>query len=79
MTDEKLNQLYNLLNELKDQRIKELDEKHPEKNVYSMSNEELYDLDDCDCLIEHIDAIKSVLDWNFIQKLILIKNTPNKQ
>lgn len=62
MTDEKLNQLYNLLNELKDQRLKELDEEHPEENVYSMSNEELYDLDDYDCLIEHIDAIKSILE-----------------
>lgn len=78
MTDEKLNQLYNLLNELKDQRLKELDEKHPEKNVYNMSEEELYDLDDYECLIEHIDAIKSVLDWIFIQRLILKKATPNK-
>lgn len=62
MTDEKLNQLYDLLSELKDQRLKELDEEHPEENVYSMSDEELYDLDDYDCLIEHIDAIKSVLE-----------------
>lgn len=62
MTDEKLNQLYNLLNELKDQRLKELDEEHPEENVYSMSEEELYDLDDYDCLIQHIDAIKSILE-----------------
>lgn len=62
MTDEKLNQLYNLLGELKDQRLKELDEEHPEDNVYSMSDEELYDLDDYDCLIEHIDAIKSILE-----------------
>ena len=62
MTDEKLNQLYNLLSELKDQRLKELDEEHPEENVYSMSEEELYDLDDYDCLIEHIDAIKSILE-----------------
>lgn len=62
MTDEKLNQLYNLLNELKDQRLKELDEEHPEENVYDMSDEELYDLDDYDCLIEHIDAIKSILE-----------------
>ena len=62
MTDEKLNQLYDLLSELKDQRLKELDEEHPEENVYSMSEEELYDLDDYDCLIEHIDAIKSILE-----------------
>ena len=62
MTDEKLNQLYDLLSELKDQRLKELGEEHPEKNVYSMSDEELYDLDDYDCLIEHIDAIKSILE-----------------
>lgn len=62
MTNEKLNQLYNLLDELKDQRIKELDEEHPEENVYSMSEEELYDLDDYDCLIQHIDAIKSILE-----------------
>lgn len=62
MTTEKLNQLYNLLGELKDQRLKELDEEHPEDNVYSMSEEELYDLDDYDCLIEHIDAIKSILE-----------------
>ena len=62
MTDEKLNQLYNLLSELKDQRLKELDEEHPEDNVYSMSDEELYDLDDYDCLIEHIDAIKTILE-----------------
>lgn len=62
MTNEKLNQLYNLLSELKDQRLKELDEEHPEDNVYSMSEEELYDLDDYDCLIEHIDAIKSILE-----------------
>ena len=62
MTNEKLNQLYNLLSELKDQRLKELDEEHPEDNVYSMSDEELYDLDDYDCLIEHIDAIKSILE-----------------
>ena len=62
MTNEKLNQLYNLLGELKDQRLKELDEEHPEDNVYSMSDEELYDLDDYDCLIEHIDAIKSILE-----------------
>lgn len=62
MTDVKLNQLYNLLSELKDQRLKELDEEHPEENVYSMSEEELYDLDDYDCLIEHIDAIKSILE-----------------
>ena len=62
MTDEKLNQLYNLLGELKDQRLKELDEEHPEDNVYSMSEEELYDLDDYDCLIEHIDTIKSILE-----------------
>lgn len=62
MTDEKLNQLYDLLSELKDQRLKELDEEHPEENVYSMSDEELYDLDDCDCLIEHIEAIKTILE-----------------
>ena len=62
MTDEKLNQLYDLLSELKDQRLKELDEEHPEENVYSMSEEELYALDDYDCLIEHIDAIKSILE-----------------
>ena len=62
MTDEKLNQLYNLLNELKDQRLKELDEEHPEENVYSMSEEELYELDDYDCLVEHIDAIMSILE-----------------
>ena len=62
MTTEKLNQLYDLLSELKDQRLKELDEEHPEENVYSMSDEELYDLDDYDCLIEHIDAIKSILE-----------------
>ena len=62
MTDEKLNKLYDLLSELKDQRLKELDEEHPEENVYSMSEEELYDLDDYDCLIEHIDAIKSILE-----------------
>lgn len=62
MTDEKLNQLYNLLSELKDQRLKELDAEHPEENVYSMSEEELYDLDDYDCLIEHIDAIKTILE-----------------
>lgn len=54
MTDEKLNQLYDLLSELKDQRLKELDEEHPEENVYSMSEEELYDLDDYDCLIEQM-------------------------
>lgn len=51
MTDEKLNQLYDLLGELKDQRLKELAEEHPEENVYNMSDEELYDLDDYDCLI----------------------------
>lgn len=62
MTDEKLNKLYDLLSELKDQRLKELDEEHPEENVYSMSEEELYDLDDYDCLIQHIDAIKSILE-----------------
>ena len=62
MTDEKLNKLYDLLSELKDRRLKELDEEHPEENVYSMSDEELYDLDDYDCLIEHIDAIKSILE-----------------
>ena len=62
MTNEKLNQLYNLLSELKDQRLKELDEEYPEDNVYSMSEEELYDLDDYDCLIEHVDAIKSILE-----------------
>lgn len=62
MTDVELNQLYNLLSELKDQRLKELDEEHPEENVYSMSEEELYDLDDYDCLIQHIDAIKSILE-----------------
>lgn len=62
MTDEKLQQLYDLLSELKEQRLKELDEEHPEENVYSMSEEELYDLDDYDCLIEHIDAIKSILE-----------------
>lgn len=63
MTMEKLQQLYDLLSELKDQRLKELDEEHPEENVYSMSDEELYDLDDCDCLIEHIEAIKTILEY----------------
>ena len=62
MTMEKLQQLYDLLSELKDQRLKELDEEHPEENVYSMSDEELYDLDDYDCLIEHIEAIKTILE-----------------
>lgn len=62
MTDEKLNQLYDLLSELKDQRLKELDAEHPEENVYSMNEEELYDLDDYDCLIQYIDAIKSILE-----------------
>lgn len=62
MTMEKLQQLYDLLSELKDQRLKELDEEHPEDNVYSMSDEELYDLDDYDCLIEHIEAIKTILE-----------------
>ena len=62
MTNEKLNQLYNLLGELRDQRLKELAVEHPEENVYSMSDEELYDLDDYDCLLEHIDAIKSILE-----------------
>lgn len=62
MTYEKLNQLYNLLGELKDQRLKELNNEYPKENVYSMSAEELYDLDDYDCLVEHIDAIKSILE-----------------
>ena len=62
MTAKKLNQLYDLLSELKDQRLKELDAEHPEENVYGMSEEELYDLDDYDCLIQHIDAIKSILE-----------------
>lgn len=62
MTNLKLNHLYYLLNELKDQRLKELDEEHPEENVYDMSEEELYDLDDGDSLIEHIDAIQSILE-----------------
>lgn len=62
MTAEKLNQLYDLLSELKDQRLKELNAEHPEENVYSMSEEDLYDLDDYDCLIQHIDAIKSILE-----------------
>ena len=62
MTYEKLNQLYNLLSELKDQRLKELNEEYPEENVYDMSDEDLYDLDDGDCLVEHIDAIKSLLE-----------------
>lgn len=62
MTMEKLQQLYDLLSELKDQRLKELDKEHPEENVYDMSDEELYDLDDYDCLIEHIDAVKSILE-----------------
>ena len=50
MTREKLNQLYDLLSELKEQRLKELDA-------------ELCDLDDYDCLIEHIDAITTVLEY----------------
>lgn len=62
MTNEKLDQLYNLLSELKNQRLKELDEEYPEDNVYTMSDEELYDLDDGDCLVEHIDAIMSILE-----------------
>lgn len=62
MTNEKLDKLYNLLIELKEQRLKELDEEHPEENVYDMSEEELYDLDDGDSLVEHIDAIKSILE-----------------
>ena len=62
MTNEKLDQLYNLLSELKDQRLKELNEEHPEDSVYAMSDEELYDLDDGDCLVEHIDAIMSILE-----------------
>lgn len=62
MTTEKLNQLYDLLNELKDQRLKELDEEHPEENVYSLTQEDLYDLDDYDCLTQHIDAIESILE-----------------
>lgn len=62
MTNLKLNHLYYLLNELKDQRLKELDEEHPEENVSDMSEEELYDLDDGDSLIEHIDAIQSILE-----------------
>ena len=63
MTTEKLNQLYDLLSELKDQRLKELAEEHTEDNVYSMSEEELCNLDDYDCLIEHIDAITTVLEY----------------
>lgn len=62
MTNEKLNQLYNLLSELKDQRLKELDMEYPEDSVYTMSDEELYNLDDGDCLVEHIDAIMSILE-----------------
>ena len=62
MTNEKLDRLYNLLSELKEQRLRELDEEHPEEDVYDMSAEELYDLDDYDSLIEHIDAIKSILE-----------------
>ena len=62
MTNLKLNQLYDLLSELKDQRLKELDEEYPKENVYDMSEEDLYYLDHVDCLLEHIDAIKSVLE-----------------
>lgn len=62
MTNEKLDQLYNLLSELKDQRLKELNTEYPEENVYTMSDEELYNLDDGDCLVEHIDAIMSILE-----------------
>lgn len=62
MTNLKLNHLYYLLNELKEQRLKELDEEHPEENVYDMSEEELYELDDGDSLVEHIDAIQSILE-----------------
>lgn len=62
MTYEKLNQLYNLLSELKDQRLRELDAEYPEKNIHDMSEEELYELDDYDCLVEHVDAIMSILE-----------------
>lgn len=62
MTKEKLNQLQELLGELKDQRLKELAEKYYGENICDMSEEELYSLDDGNCLIEHIDAIKSFLE-----------------
>lgn len=62
MTLEKLNQLYNLLDELRHQRLKELDTEYPEKNIHDMSEEEIYELDDYDCLVEHVDAIMSILE-----------------
>lgn len=62
MTKQKLNQLYDLLEELRSERLDELNDEHPEESVYTMSAEDLYDLDDYDCLIEHIDAIKSTLE-----------------
>ena len=62
MTQEEKYQLYNLLQKLKDEQIEILAEEYgiPEDEIRSRLNsdpEDIYDLDDGDCIIQAVDQL----------------------
>lgn len=68
MSGAKLDQLYNLLEELRDEQIRKVAEENDltEKKVRKMLErepEDVYELDDGDCLLQGIDAVMSAIYW----------------
>lgn len=56
-----MNDLVNDLLELRNKRIKELEEKYPDLDFEELELDELYELDDYDCLIEGIDIVVNAI------------------
>ena len=59
MTKQELDTLYELLTKLRTQRLEEVKQEHglTDEDIEEMSDEDLYDLDDYDRLIEGLDIV----------------------
>ena len=56
-----MNDLINQLLSLRNDRIKQLEEKYPDVDFEELELEDLYEMDDYDCLIEGIDIVVNAI------------------
>ncbi len=57
-----MNDLVNDLLELRAKRVKQLEEKYPDIDIENLELDDLYELDDYDCLIQGIDIVVNAIE-----------------
>lgn len=57
-----MNDLVNDLLELRAKRVKQLEEKYPDVDFEELELEDLYEMDDYDCLIQGIDIVVNAIE-----------------